>query len=161
YEGASDNDRSLHLLDLETGSEQTLADTPANEMFGTISPDGRWLAYESNENGQWNVYVQTFPEPTGRWPITTDGGHQPRWNPRGGELFYLAPDRRLVSVPVRAAGTEFRWDTPRTLFKTDIVDLGPYRGAWGYAVGPDGNRFLITTRRSQGPSPAVTIVNWK
>jgi len=161
YESSGDSVQSLHLLDLDTGSEQALVDTPANEMFGTISPDGRWLAYESNENGQWNVYVQTFPEPTGRWPITTDGGHQPRWNPRGGELFYLAPDRRLVSVPVRAAGSEFRWDTPRTLFKTDIVDLGPYRGAWGYAVAPDGNRFLITTRRPQGPSPAVAIVNWK
>jgi Tol biopolymer transport system component/tRNA A-37 threonylcarbamoyl transferase component Bud32 len=161
YETSSDSASSLQLLDLETGSEQALVETPAHEMFGTISPDGRWLAYESNENGQWNVYVQTFPELTGRWPITTDGGHQPRWNPRGGELFYLAPDRRLVSVLVRAAGTEFRWDTPRTLFKTDIVDLGPYRGAWGYAVGPDGNRFLITTRRPQGSSPAVAIVNWK
>jgi len=160
YEAAR-NERSIYLLNLETGTSQPLVDTPATEMFGTISPDGRWLAYESDESGQWDVYVQTFPEPTGRWRVTTDGGHQPRWNPRGGELFYLAPDRRMMSVPVRADGQTFRWDTPRALFKTDIVDLGPYRGAWGYAIGPDGNRFLVTTRRPQGPSPAVAIVNWK
>jgi hypothetical protein len=107
------------------------------------------------------VYVQGFPEAGGRWRITTDGGHQPRWNPRGGELFYLAPDRRMMSVGVRAGASAFQWDTPRPLFQTDIVDLGPYRGSWGYAVAPDGNRFLILTRKPQGPSPAVAIVNWR
>jgi Tol biopolymer transport system component len=155
------SDRSLYLYDLESGSSRTLVETPADEMFGVISPDGRWLAYASNESGQWDVYVQGFPEASGRWRITTDGGHQPRWHPRGGELFYLAPDRRMMSVGVRAGTSVFQWDTPKPLFQTDIVDLGPYRGSWGYAVAPDGNRFLILTRRPQGPSPAVAIVNWR
>jgi eukaryotic-like serine/threonine-protein kinase len=154
-------DRSIYLYDLESGSSRPLVDTPAGEMFGVISPDGRWLAYTSDESGHWNVYVQGFPEANGRWRITTDGGHQPRWNPRGGELFYLAPDRQMMSVGVRAGASAFQWDTPRTLFQTDIVDLGPYRGTWGYAVAPDGNRFLILTRRPQGPGPAVVIVNWR
>ena len=155
------SDRSLYLYDLESGRSRTLVETPADEMFGVISPDGRWLAYASNESGQWDVYVQGFPEASGRWRITTDGGHQPRWNPRGGELFYLAPDRRMMSIGVRAGASAFQWDTPRPLFQTDIVDLGPYRGSWGYAVAPDGNRFLILTRKPQGPSPAVAIVNWR
>ncbi len=152
---------SLTLVDLATGGERILVDTPANETFGTISPDGRWLAYSSDESGQWEAYVQSFPEAGGRWKVSTGGGHQPRWNPRGGELFYLAPDRRMMSIAVGASGGVFQWNTPRPLFQTDIVDLGPYRGSWGYAVAPDGNRFLILTRRPQGPSPAVAIVNWK
>jgi eukaryotic-like serine/threonine-protein kinase len=155
------SDRSLYLYDLESGSSRPLVETPADEMFGVISPDRRWLAYASNESGHWDVYVQGFPEASGRWRITTDGGHQPRWNPRGGELFYLAPDRQMMSVGVRAAASAFQWDTPRPLFQTDIVDLGPYRGSWGYAVAPDGNRFLILTRKPQGPGPAVVIVNWR
>jgi hypothetical protein len=62
---------------------------------------------------------------------------------------------------VRTSASGFQWDAPRPLFQTAIVDLGPFRGAWGYAVAPDGQRFLIITRRPQGPSPAVAIVNWK
>ncbi len=157
----SDTSVSLRLVDLLSGDERVLVDTPANETFGTVSPDGRWLAYTSDESGQWDVYVQAFPEAAGRWKVSADGGHQPRWNPRGGELFYLAPDRRMMSVGVRSGGSVFQWDTPRPLFKTDIVDLGPYRGSWGYAVAPDGDRFLMLTRRPQGPSPALAIINWR
>jgi len=153
--------RSLHRLDLGTGETQPLVDTPADEMFGILSPDGRWLAYASDATGQWEVYVQTFPEATGRWRVSAKGGHQPRWNPDGKELFYIAPDRQMMSVPVRTSASGFQWDAPRPLFQTAIVDLGPFRGAWGYAVAPDGQRFLIITRRPQGPSPAVAIVNWK
>ncbi len=152
---------SLSLLDLETGDNRPLVDTPADELFGVISPDGRWLAYESNETGQWDVYVQTFPEGGGRWRVSTEGGHQPRWNPKGSELFYISPDRRMMSARIRGGSTTFQWDAPRPLFQTAISDFGPYRGTWGYAVAPDGDRFLILTRRPQGPSPAVAIVNWQ
>ena len=126
-----------------------------------ISPDGRRLAYASDETGQWEVYVASFPKAGERWRVSASGGHQPRWNPDGSELFYVAPDRQMMSVRVRSAGAGFQWDAPRPLFQTAIVDLGPFRGCWGYAVAPDGQRFLILTRRPQGPSPAVAIVNWK
>ena len=162
--GGSSGDRrdeSLHLLDLDTGKSQPLVDTPADERFGVISPDGRWLAYASDASGQWEVYVETFPVTGERWRVSTAGGHQPRWHPKGSELFYLAPDRRMMSVPVRRGGASFQWDAPRALFQTAIIDLGPYRGSWKYAVAPDGERFLILTRRPQTASPAVAILNWR
>jgi Tol biopolymer transport system component len=159
--GEGRSQRSLFDLDLATREARALVDTPADEMFGSLSPDGRRLAYASDASGQWEVYVQTYPEAKGRWRVSAKGGHQPRWSRDGSELFYIAPDRQLVSVRVRGAGEGFQWDAPRPLFQTAIVDLGPFRGHWGYAVAPDGKRFLILTRRPQGPSPAVAIVGWK
>jgi Tol biopolymer transport system component len=160
--GSADRrDESLFLLDLETGKNQPLVDTPADERFGVISPDGRWLAYASDATGQWEVYVETFPVTGERWRVSTAGGHQPRWHPKGSELFYLAPDRRMMSVPVSTGSTSFQWDAPRALFQTAVVDLGPHRGSWKYAVAPDGERFLILTRRPQAASPAVAILNWR
>jgi hypothetical protein len=153
--------RSINLLDLETGEDVAIVDTPGNELFGVISPDGHRLAYASDESGQWEVYVATFPKAGERWRVSSKGGHQPRWNPDGWELFYIAPDRQMMSVRVRTGSGGFQWDAPRPLFQTAIIDLGPFRGCWGYAVSPDGQRFLILTRRPQGSSPAVAIVNWK
>ena len=152
--------RSIGLLDLATRDDRLLVDTPGNELFSVVSPDGRWLAYASDETGQWEVYVATFPKTGERWRVSASGGHQPRWNPDGSELFYIAPDRRMMSLRVRS-GSGFEWDAPRPLFQTEIVDLGPFRGCWGYAVAPDGQRFLILTRRPQGSSPAVAVVGWK
>jgi hypothetical protein len=165
YSGQADQDagleRSLYLLDLETAEDRVLLDAPGNQMFGAVSPDGRRLAYASDETGEWEVYVATFPEAGERWRVSAAGGHQPRWHPEGSELFYIAPDRRLMSARVRAGRSGFQWDAPRPLFQTAIVDLGPFRGCSGFAVAPDGERFLILTRRPQGPSPAVAIVGWK
>jgi serine/threonine protein kinase len=153
--------RSLYLFDLETAEDRVLVDAPGNQMFGVVSPDGRRLAYSSDESGQWEVYVATFPKAGERWRVSAAGGHQPRWHPDGSELFYIAPDRRLMSARVRGGATGFQWDAPRPLFQTAIVDLGPFRGCSGFAVAPDGERFLILSRRPQGPSPAVAIVNWR
>ena len=118
------------------------------------APDDLRLAYASDATRQWDVFVTTFPKTGERWRVSASGGHQPRWNPDGSELFYIAPDRRMMSLRVRS-GSGFEWDAPRPLFQTEIVDLGPFRGCWGYAVAPDGQHFLILTRRPQGSSPAV------
>ena len=126
-----------------------------------VSPDGRWMAYVSDENGQWDVYVTSFPDGERRWRISTSGGHQPRWNPRGGELFFLSPDRRMMSVRTPRDSETFRWEAPQELFQTAIVDLGPHRGTWGYAITPDGDRFIIVTRQDQSTSPAVAVLNWR
>jgi dipeptidyl aminopeptidase/acylaminoacyl peptidase len=154
-------ERSLYVRNLETGEDRALLDAPGQQMFGVLSPDGRRLAYSSNASGDWEVYVASFPNATERWRVSTAGGHQPRWNPDGSELFYIAPDRRLMSLRVRGGSSGFQWEAPRPLFQTAIVDLGPFRNSWGYAVAPDGQRFLILSRRPQGPSPAVAIVNWR
>jgi serine/threonine protein kinase/Tol biopolymer transport system component len=162
YEASTATSRpSLHVLDLSSGKDRPLVSGSGNQIFGSVSPDGRWLSYASDEAGQWEVYVSTFPDAEQRWRISTAGGHQPRWNPRGGELFYLAPDRRMMAVSLRGTSGTLRWDAPRPLFQTAIVDLGPYRGSWSYAVSPDGERFLILTRRPQDSSPAVAILNWR
>jgi eukaryotic-like serine/threonine-protein kinase len=159
--GTNRVERALYMLDTSTGEDRALVEAPGNELFGVVSPDGRRLAYSSDETGQWEVYVATFPKAGERWRVSTRGGHQPRWNPDGSELFYIAPDRQLMSVRLRAGADGFQWDAPRALFQTAIVDLGAFRSCWGYAVAPDGKRFLILTRRPQGTSPAVAILNWK
>jgi hypothetical protein len=152
--------RSLFARDLRGGVTRPLVTAPANEQFGVVSPDGRWIAYSSDATGQWEIYVETFPKTGERWRISNEGGHQPRWHPKGGELFFLAPDRRLMSARVKPSAGAFQWDAPRALFQTAVVDLGPYRGSHSYDVAPDGERFLILTRRPQGTSPAVAILNW-
>jgi Tol biopolymer transport system component len=152
--------RSINLRDVETGEDRVVVDTPGSDLFGVISPDGRHLAYASDESGQWEVYVARLPKADERWRVSARGGHQPRWSHDGHELFYVAPDRQMMSVRVRDAPRGLEWDAPRALFQTAIVDLGPFRGCWGYAVAPDG-RFLILTRRPQGARPALAVVNWR
>jgi Tol biopolymer transport system component len=153
--------RTLYARNLETGADRALVEAPGNQMFGTISPDGRRLAYSSDASGDWEVYVASLASAGERWRVSTAGGHQPRWSPDGSELYYIAPDRRLMAVRVRGGSGGFQWDAPRPLFQTALADLGPFRGCWGYAVAPDNQHFLILSRRPQGPSPAIAIVNWR
>ena len=68
---------------------------------GQFSPDGKWVAYSSNESGRWEVYVTSFPEAHGKWQVSNAGGDQPRWRSDGKELFYLGPDSRMMAVPVK------------------------------------------------------------
>jgi Tol biopolymer transport system component len=165
YEGSEgegeDARSSLNVLDLATGEDRTVVDGPGEQSFGSISPDGRWMSYSSDETGQFDIYVASFPDGERRWRISTAGGHQPRWNPQGGELFFLSSDRKMMSVRVLGGSSVFRWEAPRPLFQTDVADLGPHRGSWTYAVAPDGDRLLILTRQPQGTSPAVAILNWR
>ena len=74
--------------------------TPFDEAAGQLSPDGRWVAYQSNESGSVEIYVRPFPGPGGQWQVSTAGGSQPRWRSDGKELFYVAPDARLMAVPI-------------------------------------------------------------
>ena len=159
--GSGDKQVSLNVLDLATEEDRTVVDGPGAQSFGSISPDGRWMSYSSDETGQFDIYVASFPDGERRWRISTAGGHQPRWNPQGGELFFLSSDRKMMSVRVLGGSSVFRWEAPRPLFQTDVSDLGPHRGSWTYAVAPDGDRLLILTRQPQSTSPAVTILNWR
>ncbi len=96
-----------------------LADTPANEDQGQFSPDGRWVAYTSNESGLSEIYVIPFP-PTpngGRWMVSRGGGVQPRWRRDGRELFYISPDWTMMAVPVNSTPV-FHAGTPQALFNT-------------------------------------------
>ena len=127
-----------------TGNDRkpaVVVNTPFTEQAGQFSPDGRWVAYETNESGRFEIVVQPFPAPSGKWQLSTDGGRQPRWRADGKELYFISPDGNLVSVAVAASGSTFEAGRPAALFPTRI--LGPIVAATAqYTVSRDG-RFLI------------------
>lgn len=133
--------------------------TPANELQGQISPDGRWIAYASDESGVWEVYVQPFPAPGGsRRTISLGGGAEPQWRPDGRELFYLAPDHTLMAVQV-TPGATWRADSPHALFRANVPDGAMPRNH--YAVTADGERFVMNAvdAKTSG-DPMTVVVNW-
>lgn len=149
----------------------SLIRTTFNERNGEISPDGRWLAYESNESGGEEIYVRPFPAvETGRWQVSTGGGRQPLWARSGRELFYRAADGALMRVDVEGGGSA---DQP-TSFNTGppvlLASRAYYSGSAGllgrtYDVSPDGQRFLMikegAAASDAAASPAIVVVqNW-
>jgi hypothetical protein len=110
----------------------------------------------SDESGSPQVYVQAFPTQSGKVPISTAGGTQPRWRRDGKELFYLALDRKLMTVPV-TAGTTFQVGNPRPLFQTTL-DPNGFRQM--YEVSADGNRFLLNTLLESAAQPLTVVFNW-
>jgi len=126
---------------------------------GRFSPDGRWIAYDSNESGRREVYVQPFPASGGKWQVSINGGSQPKWRPDGTELFYLAADGKLMDVPV-TANANFKQGIPKALFQTMFIgDRGG--GFEHYQVTTDGQRFLINTPSAEGTDAPITVVlNW-
>jgi eukaryotic-like serine/threonine-protein kinase len=131
--------------------------TPFDESFPALSPDGRWLAYTSTESGQAEVYVRIFPVPGARVQISSGGGRAPRWAPDGREIFYRSEDS-LVAVSVSPAPL-LRVGSRHTLFATEpYLGAGPRTGA-GYDVHPDGRRFLMI-RQGSATRELVVVLNW-
>ena len=127
----------------------------AYEIQGRFSPDDRWIAYASNETGRWEVFVESFPPSGSRSQVSTDGGSQPLWRRDGRELFFLAPDRKLMAVPV-TTGATFTRGIPRSLFETRMrPTYAPY--PVNYDATPDGQRFLMDSVRP-GTGPNISIV---
>jgi hypothetical protein len=129
--------------------------TPFHESEAALSPDGRYLAYVSNESGRAEVYVQRFPSGGAKQLISTHGGGRPRWRKDGAELFYVAGDT-LMATPVKTEPL-FTIGTPMPLFKsTSLVEM-PGR----YDVASDGRRFLIAERAEESAKPVIRVVrNW-
>jgi eukaryotic-like serine/threonine-protein kinase len=131
-----------------------------DEQNGAFSPDGRWVAYSSNESGVDEVYVQSFPASGGRWQVSTGGGITPRWKGDGSELFYIAADRNLMAVPVRAAGASFEPGTPSRLFTVPPIQGIVNRDE--YAISADGTRVLLSVPAGDTAASLVTVVlNWQ
>ena len=154
---------------LSIGDRKTRAviHTAANEMTPEFSPDGRWLAYVSNESGRHEVYVQPYPGPGERHLISTNGGEQPAWSGNGRELFYVQGGAfsgggatTLMSVRI-ATAPAFQAGTPEAVFES--ADL---RTAWGrsYDVAPDGRRFLLTLNKEAptnlAPAQMIFVQHW-
>ena len=139
-----------------------LANTVFDEDNGQFSPDGRWVAYQSNESGKNEIYVQSFPDPGSKLLVSTGGGIAPRWRPDGKELFYIAPDSTLMAVPMQSTGEVLKPGVPAALFQTRIALGGTsVRQKHQYAVAPKGRRFLINASTSEPTaSPIVVVTNW-
>jgi eukaryotic-like serine/threonine-protein kinase len=149
-----------------TGERKPFAvlESTFDEIEGQFSPDGRWLAYASNESGRYEIYIRTFPEVGGKWQVSAAGGTQPRWRRDGRELFYVAPDTRLMAVTLRLKPDANLPEagTPVALFPAGLA-TGPntaFNAHAQYAVAPDG-RFLVNMASDNGITAPITIVhNW-
>jgi WD40 repeat protein len=144
-----------------------VATTSFDEVQGQFSPDGRWVAYASNESsGRYEIYIRPFPRRGGKWQMSTSGGIYPRWRRDGHELFYVAPDNRMMAAPIRVAvdGRTLSPGAPVALFATRLTTGNTgnagYTSRAQYAVAPDG-RFLLNVSADDAAASPITIVqNW-
>jgi Tol biopolymer transport system component len=129
-----------------------------NELDPRLSPDGRFLAYVSDESGRDEIYVQPYPDRSEKWQVSTKGGNDPRWAASGHEMYYLSPDQQMMSVPIRTVPT-FDPGTPQSLFTARVLFPGIRRAH--YAVTADGQTFILFTPTANRSLPTTTVVvNW-
>lgn len=146
-----------------TGSDHkpiAIANTPSDEQNGQFSPDGRWVAYQSNESGEFQIVVQPFPQAPGKWQVSTAGGSEPRWRADGKELYFLAPDGKIMAASINVQGSRFAAAAPVALFQASpVTGLGFNKQE--YAVSRDG-RFLINQPvEASTTAPITLILNWR
>jgi WD40 repeat protein len=136
--------------------ERPFLATSFQEWSAQFSPDGRWIAYTSDESGRAEVYVRPLSGSSGKWQVSSGGGSYPRWRRDGREVFYIAPDKTLMAVEVKA-GSTFDTGAPEPLFRTQIrsTDSGSQ-----YDVSADGQRFLINTIVAEEQSAITVVQNW-
>src|SRR5262249_43073935 len=139
-----------------------VANSRFTERLGQFSPDGQWVAYQSDESGRFEIYLQRFPEPGAKIVASAGGGIHPRWRSDGLELFYLNPEERLVAVPIyRTSDGAISPGVPTPLFTTNLGAAQPY-SRQQYALSAGGQRFLMNTLDEPRSSVPVTLVlNWK
>ena len=156
--------RDLLQLALDGTRRATpLLQTKFDERNAIVSPDGRWLAYESNSSGSFEIYVRPFPNVGGgQWAVSTAGGTRPLWSRSGRELFYVGPDGALLRVPVEASGATWNAGTPMKLFDRRYFTGGA--AGRTYDVSPDGQRFLMIkapgTDASATPPALIVVQHW-
>jgi Tol biopolymer transport system component len=125
-----------------------------------FSPDGKWVAYASNESGKFEIYVTSFPAAQGKWQVSSAGGTQPHWRGDAKELFYIAADGKIMAVPV-SVGANFDAGAPAALFQAHARELIGTSEQVSYDVTKDGQRFLINTQvKNADTHPMTVILNW-
>jgi Tol biopolymer transport system component len=134
------------------------------EPYGQLSPDGKWVAYQSDESGRAEVYIRPFRSAGAPTLVSTNGGAQMRWRQDGGELIYVALDGHLMAVPLRVKGADLEAGTPVSLFETRIGDVVSRDSGYiqNYVMTPDATRFLINTVVDAESVPPITVIlNWR
>jgi Tol biopolymer transport system component len=137
---SSQNNGDLMVLPM-TGDRKPFPfpSTPFNEVQGVFSPDGKWVAYQSNESGRFEVYVRPFPGPGGQWQVSTGGGISPRWQADGEELYYVARDNKLMGVAASAQGRTFVPGMPPTSRRRLVRHLA----AQAHLIRPQSAYFVF------------------
>jgi Tol biopolymer transport system component len=136
--------------------------TPFREGPSQFSLDGKWIAYSSDESGRNEVYVQSFP-PTGiKWQVSSTGGDWVRWRSGANELFYISPNRAVMSVAARTVSGSLEFGTPSALFAIPVTPDDPGAVPYSYDVMPDGQRFLTLAPVADIEDPPMTVIlNWQ
>jgi eukaryotic-like serine/threonine-protein kinase len=149
--------KHLELLPVAGGEPTRFLTSKGSETNGQISPDGKWVAYASEESGAWEIYVTSFPGAAGKWQVSRGGGTEPRWRGDGKEIFYIAPNGMLMAVPVNG-GTTFSTGQPAPLFQ--IHGRAPISSTdvFTYDVAKDGRRFLVNRYVKPDHVPPLTIL---
>jgi len=155
-EFTNENAANIAALSEADGEVKVVLETPASESVAALSPDGRWLAYASDEAGEFQIFVRAFPGPGGKWQVSTAGGSAPRWSPDGSELFYRL-QAGLYAVAVDGSAGSFRAGRPERVFD----DLAAGSGLFDYDV-LDSKRFLVIESAGDDTAPAgvTVVVNW-
>ena len=158
-QGSEETKLDLWTVSIGSGRAAPLLATPFNEMQARFSPDGRWIAYASDESGTLEVYVRRYPELDQKQRISPAGGGQPQWRPDQRELFFVSANRELMAVEV-SAGESLALGAPRALFRPPLGG-GPTDARDHYAVTANGNRFLVDSAAAdEDRGPITLIVNW-
>ncbi|HEU5235675.1 MAG TPA: hypothetical protein VFU37_00955, partial [Pyrinomonadaceae bacterium] len=133
--------------------------TEANERNAKLSPDGRWIAYTSDESGINQIYVQSFPDSGGKRQVSTNIGYHLAWRRDGKELFYLSSDKKMMAVDVKADGPTFEVGTPKALFDVRVPSFNSAQAQ--FAVAADGQKFLVANTAGEITSAPINVVlNW-
>jgi Tol biopolymer transport system component/tRNA A-37 threonylcarbamoyl transferase component Bud32 len=152
------NGWDLWFVSVADRQPKPLLQSVFNEMQGVLSPDGRWIAYVSDESGAFEVYVQAFDGSGAKRLVSRGGGADPRWGALGRELFYISTDRHMMAVPT-TTGPSFDAGKPTPLFELDVHDLMfPFMRR--YDVTGDGQLFLLQESITRNVQPLTVVVNW-
>ena len=139
------------------GAPKPFLNTPFGEFFPAFSPDGHWLAYNSNESGSYEVYVRPFPGPGGKWQISTGGGFMPQWSRNSRELFYRTPDNRIMTASYSVTADSFHADKPRSWSDVQISNRGLDRN---FTPHPDGKRIAFFKTLGEEAQSRITKVTF-
>ena len=154
HERRPETGRDIWILKMDGDrTPEPFLQTPFNERRPSFSPNGQWLAYQSDKSGRYEIYLSRFPASPGEWQVSTEGGTQARWNPNGRELFYRHGDK-MMAVDVDYQG-ELVLGKPRLLFERSRLQED-------YDVAPDGQRFVMVDESESDPAPTQLnlVLNW-